>query len=489
MPTSKRLVAALTKAARAAFSEVRAAHPDEHFYVFALFSETGDDLQPTCNTEEALARVTRRLRRTKPSDLEELRYFAEEFAYHQAGEEHFAAIDAISETPGDDDRAAATAALRELEREGFFGRGKARRDVAVLVLLSDQSNENVLEHARQLNPKPVVLGLRRFFPVREPTRDRFTTIGKEKVYAIDGLALSGDGERLAAAGGFGGDGVFVWRLGKTPALLFRDACEGDSVWSVALTRDGARLYGKGKTSIRRWDVATKKALPPLPVRGTALPAFALSPDDSVVAYASYRGLSKKPWAKDMRVTLLDAASGAERATVEAEASFLRFSPDGRHLAYCGRAAGIAKAPQGIVLVDARTLAPVRVLSAKGARFWCLAFSPSSDVVAGVIEGEASGICIFGTRDGKIRRRIGDYAGRASRVAFSPDGKHMAAALANGSVRVWDVATGASRLDARAKHENLGDVLFLDARRVAAGGVDVNGGPPVTVWQLASNVRR
>ncbi len=52
---SKKLVQALTDATRNAFNEVREAHPKEHFYVFALFSETGEDLQPTCNSEEGLA--------------------------------------------------------------------------------------------------------------------------------------------------------------------------------------------------------------------------------------------------------------------------------------------------------------------------------------------------------------------------------------------------------------------------------------------------
>lgn len=90
--TSKRLVGALIDATRSAFSEVRAAHPKEHFYVFALFSESGDDRQPTCHSEEALERVVARQRPKKGKksaslDARALRFFAEEFEYHQAGEE------------------------------------------------------------------------------------------------------------------------------------------------------------------------------------------------------------------------------------------------------------------------------------------------------------------------------------------------------------------------------------------------------------------
>jgi hypothetical protein len=55
----------LADAARAAFTQVRAAHPKERFYVFALFSADGDLWEPSANTEERLG--------------ERDRWFAEEF--------------------------------------------------------------------------------------------------------------------------------------------------------------------------------------------------------------------------------------------------------------------------------------------------------------------------------------------------------------------------------------------------------------------------
>ncbi len=72
--------------------------------MFALFSETGDDLQPTCHSEEALSRVLARVGKGKGKrkartllSADEYRYFAEEFEYHQAGEEHFAGVTKITE--------------------------------------------------------------------------------------------------------------------------------------------------------------------------------------------------------------------------------------------------------------------------------------------------------------------------------------------------------------------------------------------------------
>ncbi len=481
MPTSRRLVTALTKAARAAFSEAKLAHPGEHFYVFALFSESGDDVQPTCNSEEALERMTRKV----PGRADERRYLAEEFAYHQVGEAHFDAVTRITASPGDDGLMAARAALANLVREGFFGRGKARNGVAVLVLMSDQSNEHVLEHARKLNPKAVVERLEAFFPVRKPTPHRTTTIGTERVYAIDGLSCSADRRVLAATGAFGSDGIFVWRLGRKPVRVLCDKVAGDAVWSIALSGDGRLLYGCGKRAVLRWDVKTGKPLSPIAVRGDRLHRLALAPGGASLAYASYRGLAKAPWVADQTVAVIDAKTGAERVVAAAQASLLCFSPDDKLLACCGWKTAVATATPGIALLDAGTLEPVRLIVDRNRSFRHLAFAPHGDLLAATLDDEGAGIHIFAVGDGKIRTRITGYTGRASHVAFSPDGAHLAAALDDGILRVWDAATGAAVLQAHGTHESLSAVTFLDARHVAAAGRDVNLGAPVTVWTITS----
>jgi hypothetical protein len=328
---SKKLVIALTDATRRAFSEVRDAHADERFYVFALFTETGDDLQPTCHSEEALERVVakhraRKKRKSPPPDADALRFFAEEFEYHQAGEEHFEALEKISKRPGSDGLAAAVAALENLEREKFFGRGKARERVAVLVLMSDQSNGHLMDHARKLNPKRVVARLAKLFPERAAT-GKPTTIGKERVYSINGLSMSADRRCIAAAGGFGGDGVFVWSLAAKHALLFRNKVAKDSVWWVALSAKADVLYGKGKTNVLRWNLETKKEMAPLEVRG-----------NEVSARWSRRRLG--PWRIHRMASCSPTAAGRRRATTPPRASCCatRTSPSSRSYACWAMAA-------------------------------------------------------------------------------------------------------------------------------------------------------
>src|SRR5436190_3824700 len=115
-PTTRKIAAA----ARAAFEQARREHPRERFYVYALFSEDGDDLQPTCHSEKALARQVKAQRTPEA----ELRWFAEEFEYHQLGEEHFDGL-SLRGGPGP-----AVEALASLDRAGFFGEADARAAVA-----------------------------------------------------------------------------------------------------------------------------------------------------------------------------------------------------------------------------------------------------------------------------------------------------------------------------------------------------------------------
>jgi WD40 repeat protein len=201
--------------------------------------------------------------------------------------------------------------------------------------------------------------------------------------------------------------------------------------SVAISPDGKTLaFGGTEQVVRRGDLATGKPLP-------ALSWKVRSPED-------------------------DAYS-------------LAFSPDGKVLALAGRA--------GIVLLDVAGRAEPRTLECPDLTLTQVAFSPDGALLAtsgdnngGVVRlwKVATGQLVFTARPPAI----------AWCVAFSPDGKTLAAGLDSGEVRLWDVASGAEVASLPGMGGQVRWVGFHPAGEslAAAGGFPGN---VVYVWDLAT----
>lgn len=439
----------IAAATRAAFEEARRAHPSERFYVFALFSEDGDDLQPTCNSEEALAR-----RLARGGDELELRWFAEEFEYHQLGERHFAAL---GERPARRGMAPAVAALQALDREGFFGKGAARARVAVLILRSDQSNREIVELARKLNPRAVAARIEAAFDVPKVTGSPRTLPGKE-VYSLDSLARSADGKTVAAAGWFGGAELRAWRVGARSRALPLKFARAKGIRAVAVSPDGSTLWASDRTAISRWSLPSGTRQPSIDTKD--IESLAVSPDGQWLAASDGRRLWR--WRLD------DAPVPATKNT--ALAGPLVYSPNGSQLV------GVTDRGE-VVVLDADDLTPVARHSVGGRSLRCVAAS-NTLIAAGGYEAGAP-IVLFGR--GEPRTLPGHARGGVTSLAFSDDGKRLVSGGEDGHVRVFDVAHSRLLADVRGRAEAIGAVMFLPDGQFAACGRDVSNGPPVYVW--------
>src|SRR5262249_9768796 len=165
-------------------------------------------------------------------------------------------------------------------------------------------------------------------------------------------------------------------------------------------------------------------------RQNRLYAVAISPDGKTLAFAR----------TGEAVRRIDLATGKPRPeltwkqrSAEDYLYSLAFSPDGKVLAGGGNAGSF-------VLWDTATRAEVRFPKSPDIRLGQLAFSPDGALLATAGKCNGSVVRLWKVATGQLlftARQPIDMP--AWCVAFSPDGKTLAAGLETGEVRLWDVA--------------------------------------------------
>ncbi len=286
-------------------------------------------------------------------------------------------------------------------------------------------------------------------------------------------AFSPDGSRLATVLHDGtlrlwdaGDGKELreWRVPTserrvgTPEKVENFAREAIS--GLVFSADGRTLWTAAANGVNRWDTATGKELPVLPLGADSRSASCRpSPDGRVVVVAKLGGFGG--W----RSRLIDGATGRTLHEFAADAHSpggLAFAPDGRTLAVTnGRDVTLWEVASGR-LRGRLPPAPPSVFS--------LAFSPDGRFLAMGGNGEAPLRLWDLTAESPTGGSSWPWV-RVLSLAFSPDGKRLALAGWDNTALVCDVAAlfeerPAARLDlSRDDRERLwGDLAGAQASR-------------------------
>ncbi len=295
---------------------------------------------------------------------------------------------------------------------------------------------------------------------------------------VSDVAFTADGRRLASASQLPTLGhveeqdgtVRLWEVSRNGAA---SVLRGHTSYvnPVAYSPDGQWIAsGSWDGTARLWDSLSMENCAILRHRGTSVSALAFSPDNLwLVAGCDH----------DQSLHIWNVGTARRQAMLKSPGNVapqaIAVSPDGARIA-AADADGSAK------IFDVATGAEVDSFRMDvGGDNRSLAYSPDGVLLAGTGENQYQ----IDIRDTRTRRRsaqLTGHTGMVYSVSFSGDGRLLASASQDRTVRVWEVAASKCVAVLRGHTDKVYAAAFHpDGKRLASGGRD----RAIWIWDLAT----
>jgi WD40 repeat protein len=276
----------------------------------------------------------------------------------------------------------------------------------------------------------------------------------EAVFSPDGrlLAVPNHGEGVAAADAR----LNLWDTENGALRLTLMTASGSSAFSP----DGAFLTTGSSEGVAIWDLAAGPEQAPVTLTGHtgSFSGAAFRHDGSLIATTSRDGTAK----------VWDPATGKEHFTLAGHKAMIyspAFSPDGRYVLTSGG--------DGARIWDVSLPGNEEVMALPGPDVSgdvSLALSPDGSYLA--LGGVGGKVHLHDADDGKLFAVLVGHTGGVRNLAFSPDGSRLATAGSDSLVKVWDVVgslasgVGQELLSLRGHEEAVSGGTFTGVASVA-----------------------